>query len=165
MLTTMPYSLRLATPADTDAIIPVVNAAFQVESFFIQGGRVNAERMADLFQEGIFIVAETESDEAKHIAGAVYLEMRGERAYFGMLSVDPVHQGQGLAKRLVTTVENLARKAGAKFMDISVVNLRTELPPLYRKLGYVETGTEPPHETMIPKLTQPVHLITMSKTL
>ena len=35
----------------------------------------------------------------------------------------------------------------------------------FRKLGYVETGTEPPHETMIPKLTQPVHLITMSKAL
>jgi predicted N-acetyltransferase YhbS len=159
----MPYSLRLATPADTDAIIPVVTAAFQVESFFIQGGRVNAERMAEMFQEGIFIVAETEDD--KHIAAAVYLELRGERAYFGMLSVDPAHQGEGLAKRLVTTVENLARKAGAKFMDISVVNLRTELPPLYRKLGYEESGTEPPHPQMIPKLTQPAHLITMSKTL
>jgi GNAT superfamily N-acetyltransferase len=159
----MTYSLRLATPADTDAIIPVVNAAFQVESFFIQGGRVNAERMAEMFQEGIFIVAETEED--KRIAASIYLELRGERAYFGMLSVDPAHQGQGLAKRLVQTVENLARRRGAKFMDISVVNLRTELPPLYRKLGYVQTGTEPPHETMIPKLTQPAHLITMSKTL
>jgi ribosomal protein S18 acetylase RimI-like enzyme len=159
----MAYSLRLATPADTDAIVAVVNAAFRVEAFFIQGGRINAERMGDLFQEGIFIVAE--SDEDKRIAAAVYLELRGERAYFGMLSVDPACQGQGLAKRLVTTVENLARKSGAKFMDISVVNLRTELPPLYRKLGYAETGTEPPHPTMIPKLTQPVHLITMSKTL
>jgi hypothetical protein len=27
-------------------------------------------------------------------------------------------------------------------VDIRVVNLRTELPPIYHALGYVETGTE-----------------------
>ncbi len=159
----MSYSLRLATPADTEAIIPVVNAAFAVESFFIEGGRVNEQRMAELFQQGVFILAVDDTDGK--VVGSIFLEMQGERGYFRMLAVDPAHQGAGLAKRLVRTVENLARKAGAKFMDISVVNLRTELPPFYRKLGYVETGTEPPHATMLPKLKRDCHMIMMSKPL
>jgi GNAT superfamily N-acetyltransferase len=159
----MTYSLRIATPADSDAIIPVVNAAFEVESFFVKGGRVNAERMAELFTEGIFVLAI--DDETQKIVGSIYLELRGERAYFGMLAVEPAHQGAGLAKRLIQTVENLARKRGSKFMDIYVVNLRTELPPLYRKFGYVESGTEPPHATMLPKLTRECHLIKMTKPL
>ena len=28
-------------------------------------------------------------------------------------------------------------------MEIHVVDLRQELPPIYRRLGYVEVGTEP----------------------
>lgn len=48
-------------------------------------------------------------------------------------------------------------------MDITVVNLRTELPPFYQKLGYEEVGTAPLHEGM--NVTQPAHLIKMSKLL
>ena len=47
-------------------------------------------------------------------------------------------------------------------MDIRVVNLRTELLPFYRKLGYVERGTEPVDD---PRALQPFHFILMSKAL
>jgi hypothetical protein len=48
-------------------------------------------------------------------------------------------------------------------MDIRVVNLRTELPPFYRKLGYVETGeVELANE---PSALQPFYFVTMSKPL
>jgi hypothetical protein len=50
-------------------------------------------------------------------------------------------------------------------MDITVVNLRTELPPFYRKLGYVENGTEPVRPDMIPRLLEPAHFIKMTKPL
>jgi hypothetical protein len=48
-------------------------------------------------------------------------------------------------------------------MDIRVVNLRTELPPRYRKLGYVLSGTEPWPEGVPSKL--PCHFLCMSKDL
>ena len=48
-------------------------------------------------------------------------------------------------------------------LDIYVVNLRTELPPFYRKLGYVESGTVAfPHPD---EATQPCHIIVMTKSL
>ena len=51
---------------------------------------------------------------------------------------------------------------GCGAMDIRVVNLRTELPPFYRRLGYAEAGTEPVEE---PRALQPFHFIVMSKVL
>jgi hypothetical protein len=48
-------------------------------------------------------------------------------------------------------------------VDISVVDLRTELPPFYRRLGYVETGTAPFPDPA--KAKRPCHFILMSKPL
>jgi len=48
-------------------------------------------------------------------------------------------------------------------MDLRIVNLREELPAYYRKLGYVETGTEPFPDGEPTKL--PCYLICMSKEL
>ena len=50
-----------------------------------------------------------------------------------------------------------------RYMELHVVNLRTELPPYYRKLGYDEQGTGPfpDPETA----TQPCHFVVMRKRL
>jgi GNAT superfamily N-acetyltransferase len=80
-----------------------------------------------------------------------------------MLSVSPDIQGRGLARRIVAEVEERLLLAGCHALDIYVVNLRTELPPFYRKLGYVESGTSPfPHPD---EATQPCHIIVMTKSL
>jgi predicted N-acetyltransferase YhbS len=57
-----------------------------------------------------------------------------------MLSVDPAWQRQGLGRILVRAAENHCRAAGCRALDIDVVNLRSELPPFYSKLGFVPTG-------------------------
>jgi hypothetical protein len=59
--------------------------------------------------------------------------------------------------------ESYARAAGCRVLDIRIVNLRTELPAIYRKFGFVETGTEVLQDTE--KFTQPVHFVRMSKEL
>jgi ribosomal protein S18 acetylase RimI-like enzyme len=79
-----------------------------------------------------------------------------------MLSVNPALQGRGLGRRLVDAAENYARVHGCSAMDIRVVNLRTELPAFYRKLGYAETGEVEPDD---PRALQPFHFVTMSKPL
>jgi hypothetical protein len=49
-------------------------------------------------------------------------------------------------------------------MDLTLVNLRKELPPYYARFGYVESGTLPfPADQHPPKM--PLHLIRMSKEL
>ena len=153
-------TVRQATKEDTPAMIPIINAAFAVEGF-LDGTRTDEERIEDYWRGGTFLVAE---DEGRVIA-SVYAELRGERGYFGMLAVDPAQQGRGLARTMIRGAENFCRQHGCKFMDISVLSLRPELPPLYRKFGYVESGTEEFRPSRPLKPGYDCHIIRMSKPL
>lgn len=153
--------LRFAEESDLPAILDLTNRAFRVESFFIQGERLDPERVRQYFEKGRFLLAE----EAAALAGSVYVELRGDRSYLGLLAVDPDRQKSGLGRRLVAAAEEFAREMGAHHMDLTIVNLRTELPPFYQKLGYIVTGTEPIREDMVPRVTQPCYFIRMAKPL
>jgi ribosomal protein S18 acetylase RimI-like enzyme len=153
-------TLRSATPDDAPALARSISQAFEVERFFKVGDRTNRDEVASLMREGEFLVLE---DPPGTPAGCVYVKRKGDRSYFGMLSIDPALQGRGLGRALVDEVESRARAAGCRYMDIQVVNLREELPPFYRRLGYVETGTAPfPDDE---HTTKPCHFILMTKTL
>ena len=154
----MPPPMHAVTDSEVPAVISLINRAYEVEKFFIAGDRVSADVVKSLRSKGVFLAA----DERGALVACVYVEIRGERAYFGLLSVDPSRQGEGWGRRMVDAAEAHARAAGCGAMDIRVVNLRTELPPFYRKLGYSETGTEPLED---PRLTQPAHFVLMSKQL
>lgn len=160
--------MRVAVHRDTEAIMAVINVAFRkAESFFIVRDRVDLEYMQPLLQKGKFLVAEEQAeDEAEDegkIVGCVYVELRGERAYLGLLSVYPQRQGSGLGSTLMNAAEDFCRKAGCCFMDLRIVNLRSELPEFYRHRGYRETGIAPFPSGINPKV--PCHFIEMSKDL
>lgn len=148
----------MAKVEDAEAVAAVINAAFRVERFFIEGDRTDPGKVRGMLQKGDFLVAEDGG-----MAGAIYVELRGERAYFGLLAVDPTRQGSGLGRKLVEAAEEHARGAGCGVMDLRIVNLRAELPGFYRRLGYVQTGTEAFHADVESKL--PCHFIVMSKPL
>jgi predicted N-acetyltransferase YhbS len=154
-----PLRLRVAEPSDVEARTRLINAAFLVERFFIEGDRINAETVRRMMGTGQFVVAQDEDG----IAACVYLEPRGERAYLGLLSVDPARQRSGLGSRMITAAEDHARALGAGHIDLRIVNLREELPAFYRRLGYLVTGTSPFPPDVIPK--QPCHFVNMSKPL
>lgn len=150
---------RLAESQDAENIAHLVNAAFRPERFFTDADRTNPDKVRALLQKGKFLLAE----EAGTIAGCVYVELRGERGYFGLLAVDPARQRSGLGARLVAAAEDDCRVAGCRFMDLTIANLRTELPGFYRRLGYSEDGTLPfPSDQ---HSNQPCHLVKMTKPL
>jgi len=152
--------IRRADARDAAAIVRVINLAFRAaESFFIEGDRITPEILRPMLDKGNFLLAE----DAAGLVGCVYVELRGERAYFGLLAVDPTRQHRGLGRRLIDETENHARAAGCRVMDLRIVSLREELPPFYRRLGYVETGTAPFPEEVKSKL--PCHFVVMSKPL
>src|SRR6185312_2560266 len=152
--------IRVATAADMPTMIHIVNAAFTIEDF-LEGTRTDEQRMTEMMKKGTFLVAETAGD----IVASVYCEMRGERAYFGMLAVDPLQQGTGLGRKMIDAAESFSRENGAKVIDIAVLNLRPELPPLYRKFGYIEMGTEEFKPSRPLKPGVECHAIIMSKQL
>lgn len=154
---------RLATPADAPDLTRLINAAYRVEVFFLHGNRISEPEVLARIEAPAsgFLVIECEGGDG--LAGAVYVEIRGDRGYFGLLSVDPALQGQGLGRVLVEAAEAHCRAAGCQALDIDVVNLRTELPPFYAKFGFQPTGVTPFPAPA--KLKQPVHLVMMSKPL
>jgi predicted N-acetyltransferase YhbS len=153
-------NIRLATEGDFNKVLQLINTAFEVERFFKAEDRVNDSMLQEYFRKGVFLLCEEESG----ITGCVFVELKDSRAYLGLLSVDPSRQKSGIGRRLMASAEEFARESGAHFMDITVVNLRTELPPIYEKLGYRVTGTEPFPAAQMP-ITQPCHFICMSKEL
>jgi N-acetylglutamate synthase-like GNAT family acetyltransferase len=151
--------LRVAQMEDADAIAHLVNRAFQVERFFIEGDRTNPGAVRELLRKGKFLLAE----QAGALVGCVYLEPRGDRCYLGLLSVEPERQRSGLGALLMGAAEEDCRAAGARGIDLQIVSLRTELPGYYRRRGYEENGTAPFPEHSQPK--QPGYFIRMSKEL
>jgi ribosomal protein S18 acetylase RimI-like enzyme len=154
--------IRLASSIDIPSIASVTNAAFGIEGGFISGTRTDEPSVSAMMQKGQFLVAETPDHL---LVASVYIELRGLRGYFGMLAVDPSQQRSGLGRLLVEAAENYARCHGCSVMDITTLSRRPELPPFYRALGYVETGTEEFHPNRPLKPGIECHCILMSKPL
>ena len=152
--------IRVARSEDIPSIVRLVNAAFIVESFFKIGDRTNSQEVRAMMRRGEFHLLE---DPSGNTVGCAFLSIAADRAYFGMLSIDPAHQGKGHGRRLIDAVEAAARAEGCRSIDIHIVNLRAELPGFYHRLGYAETGTLPfshPEQA-----SQPCHFVVMTKPL
>jgi GNAT superfamily N-acetyltransferase len=151
-------ALRPAIEADAATLVSLINRAYEIEKFFVEGDRVSPAQVSELLSRGVFLIGEEDGAPA----ACVYVEITGERGYFGLLAVDPGRQNHGWGRAMVEAAEQHARAAGCVAMDLSVVNLRTELPPFYHRLGYAETGTAPFNDQ---RATKPCHFVLMSKAL
>ncbi len=153
-LVSVAISVRRATAADAAALADLVNRAYAIEEFFVDGDRTNAAEIAAMIARATFIVLE----QAGGLAAAVYVEP----GYLGMLSVAPDMQGRGLGTRLVRIAEALCEASGHATMRLKIINLREELGRWYRSLGYREVGTEPyEHRTV----KRPCHFVWMQRSL
>lgn len=149
--------MRTALPSDVEALTLLINSAFNVEKPFFDEDRVNPEKVRAFMKNGRFLLAE----DSGGLAGCVYVEVRKDRGYVGLLSVDPAQQGKGLGRKLMDASEDYFRAEGCCGADLRVISPRTPLPPFYRRLGYVETGTAPFSAETQCKV--PGHYIIMSK--
>jgi GNAT superfamily N-acetyltransferase len=154
---------RYATQQDILELVRIINSAYRVEDFFVDGDRTNkadiAKRMADPAVR--FLVVD--APEGSGLVAAVLVDVHGNRGHFAMLSVDPPFQGRGLARLLLDAVEAHCREAGCDALDIEVVNLREELPSFYVAMGFAQFDTAPfPDRT---KLSRDAHLVLMTKPL
>ena len=151
--------IRMAAAADVEPLAQLINAAFVVEQPFIEGERIDAAGVRVYLQKGKFLVAEG----ATGLAGCVYVELRGERGYLGLLGVAPARQGTGLGRKLMDAAENYFREAGCRAIDLRIISPRTPLPAFYEHMGYAQTGTAPFAVDVAIKV--PCHYVLMSKQL
>ena len=152
--------IRVAAGAeDVEPLARLINEAFVVERPFIEGERIDPAGVREYMQKGKFLVAE----EAAGLVGCVYVELRGERGYLGLLGVAPAREGIGLGRKLMDAAEDHFRAAGCRAIDLRIISPRTPLPAFYERMGYAQMGTAPFAADVPVKV--PCHYILMSKTL
>jgi GNAT superfamily N-acetyltransferase len=154
-------SIRIASDADRDAMVSVINDAFAIETFF-EGPRTNIDQLSRMMQKGIFLIT---CDPVERIVASVYVELRKPCGYIGMLSIAPRHQRRGLGRRMVYAAEDFCRNQGCDGMKLTILSRRPELLPFYEKLGYRETGTEEFVRSRPLTDSAECHCIVMSKPL
>ena len=159
--TSRPLTVRVATTADKEQVIALVNAAFAIETF-LGVTRTDEERLAETMNRGDILLGR---DDSGCPVASVYVEVRGNRGYLGMLAVDPARQGCGFGRAMVDAAEEFCRNRGCNAMDLTVLSLRPDLPPFYRKLGYVEIGTEEFRPSRPLQAGVQCHCILMTKSL
>jgi GNAT superfamily N-acetyltransferase len=158
-MSTEEFLYRNADESDAEALVLLINRAFEVEREFFTTKRIDLVETLGYFKKGMFLLAEFDGA----IAGCNYIEPRGDSGYFGLLSIDPAYQGRGLGKALVERAEDHCRRAGCSRIWIRVLNHRIELPPFYEKLGYTTAGTEEVEQ--VPSARLPYHFVIMEKPL
>jgi predicted N-acetyltransferase YhbS len=166
-------------PVESGDIVPVIdiiNEAYEVETDdgvspvgFKRTKRVMVEDEAEIAAQigrGEMLKAVVDIDR---ILGVIaFNEFTDEagvrRMYFGPLAVDPAVAKRGVGRALIGEVERRAAAAGCASVDISVVDVRSDILPWYEgKLGYVRCGTGPfpaPART-----TKDVHFIYLRKEI
>jgi GNAT superfamily N-acetyltransferase len=151
--------IRFGQNSDVEALSRLINEAFRVEQPFIEGERIDPDGVRAYMEKGKFLLAEDPSG----LVGCVYVELRVDRGYLGLLGVAPPRQGAGLGRKLMEAAENYFREASCRAIDLRIVSARTPLPAFYRHLGYIEIGTTPFAPDVPVKV--PCHYILMSKSL
>jgi ribosomal protein S18 acetylase RimI-like enzyme len=144
---------RRAGAADVPAIVSLVESAYRgevsragwtTEADLLDGQRTDAEAVADILRAAgsTVLLGETTGE----LMACCQLEQRPPAvAYFGMFSVQPTGQGQGVGRQMLAEAERIARDEwGATTMIMTVLAQRVELIAWYERRGYQRTGEQRP---------------------
>jgi ribosomal protein S18 acetylase RimI-like enzyme len=139
---------RSAELEDADKIVELVNSAYRgdssrvgwtTEADFLDGQRTDSEKISELIASlGVSIELAIENQQ---VIGCVQLRKEPEGVlYFGMLTVKPDIQSQGIGKLLLERIESIAKRGKCKKIRIHVIHLRNELIAFYERRGFKKTG-------------------------
>lgn len=142
-------NFQIATAADAEFLVELVNAAYRPESdttgwtheaALITGARINISQLTEIMaQSNISIVMACYQQQQ---VACVQIENKEQHsAYLGMLAVKPALQMAGFGKQMLTYAEHYARtQLGAQKFVMYVLAARTELIAFYLRRGYQQTG-------------------------
>jgi len=165
-----------ATKKDIPELVELLNSAYRGEeskkgwtheAHLVAGDvRTDAHDLSELMDSPGAVFLKYTNDQGK-LEGCVFLHKKGQRLYFGMLSVSPLTQAKGIGKELMSAAEDHARKENCDHIFMKVISLRHELISWYERKGFKKTGqTEPfPTDTKFGVPTQQLEFLIMEKKL
>lgn len=74
------------------------------------------------------------------IVGCVYIEPKGNKLHFGLLTVSSELRGTGLAQGIIAAIEEYATEQGFKQLDLDYMSIATWLKKYYEAYGFKLTG-------------------------
>lgn len=141
---------RTATIQDADKIVQLVNSAYRgegskqgwtTEADLLDGQRTDAESLAEIIRSPLNQIELAIERNTDKICGSIHLIREFPHTlYFGMLTVNPALQGQGLGKLLLEHAEKIAKGYELSKIRCTVIPVRSELIAFYERRGFRPTG-------------------------
>ena len=140
---------RDAVEADIPALVALVTSAYRgdasragwtTEADLLDGNRIDPEVLRDDIARADSRVLLAERENAggtRELLGCAHASVEDGAGYFGMFSVRPSLQGQGIGKAMLDEAERIARDEFAQAaMRMTVIDVRDELIAYYARRGY-----------------------------
>ena len=140
-------SYRLASKSDISNIVCLVDSAYRgqssrqgwtTEADFIEGQRTDHDEVSELMQaqDSCFLLCENK----ERLIASVQLSKLSDKAYLGMLAVEPISQGKGTGKALLQKAEHfVVQQWHSVAVLMTVISIRDELINWYLRQGYMKT--------------------------
>ncbi len=165
--------ISIVTATDIPALDMLVNSAYRgdsskkgwtTEADLLEGLRTNPESLKKMIDEPGAVILKY-ADENGSLLACVYLKIKEDNLYLGMLTVSPELQSKGIGKQLLAAAESYAIDKNCSKITMTVISVRYELIAWYERHGYRATGETAPFPTDpefgLPKT--PIHFIVMEK--
>lgn len=144
---------RAATASDVAALHPLIERAYRGESAkagwtheadLLFDDRTSADELSALIADPDRVILLACRND--RLIGCVQVARAGpDRAYLGMLTVDPALQASGLGRHILAAAEREAvARFSARRMEMTVIHRRAELIAWYQRRGYAPTGERRP---------------------
>lgn len=163
----MNLSFSFAVETQAQEISELVNSAYRgdsskkgwtTEADILDGQRTDPNEIRNKIKEkNSYIILAHLNDQ---LVGSCELQINPKKSelYFGMFTIKPSLQNQGLGKQFLNYVEKTADEWKIKKIKMTVITLRTELIDFYKRRGYLETEVVIPFPTEerfgIPKVSE-----------
>lgn len=143
---------RAATAADIERVVALVESAYRgdasrvgwtTEADLLDGRRTGRDDIEAILARGRsrLLLAERDGE----LLACAHVAVEDGAGYFGMFSVEPRRQGEGLGKLVLAEAERIVHEQwDCASMRMTVIDVREELIAFYERRGYRRTGVKKP---------------------
>lgn len=145
-------SFRAAGAADIERVIALVESAYRgdasragwtTEADLLDGRRTGRDDIEAILARERSRLLLAEIDGA--LVACAHVMVEDGAGYFGMFSVVPMRQGQGIGNAVLAEAERLVQAEWqCTAMRMTVIDIRDDLIPYYERRGYRRTGIKKP---------------------